>query len=113
MSSSSHCLLRLSFLFPLSIRARFSESLACRVFFTSLLFFFFDLIFFDPDTKVKSLTMPCLEATALLNSYVVGLFLLFWFSSKNKIFEKILKKNIDNILSKIVLSFEERIDLIY
>ena len=32
---------------------------------------------------------------------------------ENKIFEKILKKNIDKILSKIILSFEERIDLIY
>ena len=32
---------------------------------------------------------------------------------ENKIFERILKKNIDKILSQIILSFEERIDLIY
>ena len=32
---------------------------------------------------------------------------------ENQIFEKILKGNIDKILSQIILSFEERIDLIY
>ena len=32
---------------------------------------------------------------------------------ENQIFEKILKRNIDKILSQIILSFEERIDLIY
>ena len=32
---------------------------------------------------------------------------------ENKIFEKILKKNIDKILLQIIHSFEKRIDLIY
>ena len=32
---------------------------------------------------------------------------------ENKIFEKILQKNINKILSQIILSFEERINLIY
>ena len=32
---------------------------------------------------------------------------------ENQIFEKILKRNINKILSQIILSFEERIDLIY
>ena len=32
---------------------------------------------------------------------------------ENKIFERILQKNINKILSQIILSFEERIDLIY
>ena len=32
---------------------------------------------------------------------------------ENKIFEKILKKNIDKIFLQIIHSFEKRIDLIY
>ena len=39
--------------------------------------------------------------------------LLNTFHLENQIFEKILKRNIDKILSQIILSFEERIDLIY